>query len=132
MGKKVEELLVNFHRHSSDITDAEFLKFGPSAENAILKRAFITENPYVSLREGRIASKVPWVNVLGISPGNVPYVYNILQKEDQRQIVNANLNKILPRYLDYEVTANESNTVTQAIKEHYFGTEDINEKNAPR
>ncbi|CAG7729447.1 unnamed protein product [Allacma fusca] len=132
MGKPVEELLLRFHRYTSDVTDAEFLNFGPSAEKGAASKAFITENPYVSLREGRIANKVPWLNVLSLNAGSFSYVYNILQKEDQRQKLNAYLNNILPKYLDYEIIANDTNTVTQAVKEHYFGTEDINEKNARR
>ncbi|CAG7831198.1 unnamed protein product [Allacma fusca] len=116
----------------SETTDAEFLKFGPSAEKGVACKSFIRENPYVSLRVGRIVNKVPWINVLSLNAGSFSYVYNILQKEDQRQKLNANLSNILPMYLDYEVIANDSNTVTQAIKEHYFGTEDINEKNARR
>ncbi|CAG7729446.1 unnamed protein product [Allacma fusca] len=132
MGKRVEELLLRFHRYTSEITDAEFLNFGPSAEKGAACKAFIRENPYVSLREGRIVNKVPWINVLSLNAGSFSYVYNILQKEDQRQKLNANLSNILPKYLDYEVIANDSNTVTQAIKEHYFGIEVINEKNARR
>ncbi|CAG7826828.1 unnamed protein product [Allacma fusca] len=68
-GKRPEDLVLSFNRWTSDITENEFLKFGPSIEYIDSEKAFLSDNPFVLLKEGKIANKVPWLMTLGLNSG---------------------------------------------------------------
>ncbi|CAG7785711.1 unnamed protein product [Allacma fusca] len=128
-GKRPEDLVLSFHRWDADLTENEFLKFGPSLEYTSPENAFMIESPFLSLSEGRISNKVPWITSLSFNSGFLAYTSKIITRPSLQQKLNTNILKVLPRYLDYEVTAKDPDAVTRKIMEHYFNGE-INATNA--
>ncbi|CAG7721079.1 unnamed protein product [Allacma fusca] len=113
----------------SDITENEFLKFGPSIEYIDPDKAFLKDIPFLLLKEGRIANKVPWLGTLSFNGGFTGFTAKTAVDKSLQKKLNANIKTILPRYLDYDVTASDPDVVTQKIIDNYFDGGEITESN---
>jgi carboxylesterase type B len=117
-GKKTEELVTLYHRWF-EIADSEFVRFAPSIEHIPAEKAFLTENPFVSLSEGRI-NKVPWITGVQLYEGATPVTVKIMRDAEKLQRVNDNFNAIASHMLDYDKTATDAKEVSKKLAEYYF------------
>ncbi|CAG7730476.1 unnamed protein product [Allacma fusca] len=117
-GKKTEDLVTLYHRWF-EVTDSEFVKFAPSIEHIDADKAFLTENPYVSLSQGKI-NKVPWITGVQLYEGLVPTVMKALRDPEMLEQINTNFPSIASHMLDYDKTATDPAEVSKKLAEYYF------------
>jgi carboxylesterase type B len=125
--KKVDELIPQDYKYI-EFSGKERLQFEPSAETTTTGNEFITHNPVVLMKQGKIANKVPLIIGVTINDGAVPPLAAYLAKADYINKVNSEWDTKLPLLLDYKKSASDPAVVSKKIKDYYFEGKDVTQE----
>ncbi|XP_021945100.1 venom carboxylesterase-6 [Folsomia candida] len=108
--------IVRAHRENVDIFKRNRLTmFAPTIEVIKDDKAFLTEDPLITLEKGNFA-KIPWITGVCGQEGLFGSA-GIMANETKQNFIRKELSTSLPSYLWY----NKDDTLTEKIRDYYFG-----------